>query len=183
MTDDSFWSEYGQSFCGPSAMDALLQEDTLEDGGNSQAVRELFYPKEEPEFPAGMRVKFKTTLDSLLSYSDPPTPNLEGTVVLVKSGSGKNTMDGKHVFVHWDDGKFRPTLKKHLRLSSQKKQAKGVAFRIANLSSLAQTFRSASNGDELVHKATRDLWSFHQGNDGQYVIERLFNNDGSPIKV
>jgi len=36
--------------------------------------------------------------------------------------------------------------------------------------------------DELVHKATKDLWSFRE-DGGQFVIERLFNDSGDPLKV
>jgi len=41
---------------------------------------------------------------------------------------------------------------------------------------------SSGNNDELVHKATKDLWSFHQDGDN-YVIERLFDETGEPLKV
>jgi hypothetical protein len=34
---------------------------------------------------------------------------------------------------------------------------------------------------DLVHKATQDLWSFRKDGD-QYVIERMFDGNGEPLK-
>ena len=40
----------------------------------------------------------------------------------------------------------------------------------------------AGRVEELVHKATKDLWSFKKDGDN-YVIERLFDESGNPLKV
>lgn len=58
----------------------------------------------------------------------------------------------------------------------------------------AETIRTASLGDltdflkvadgHLVHKSTRDLWSFSKDADsGDFVVSRLFDDDGNPLKV
>lgn len=55
--------------------------------------------------------------------------------------------------------------------------------RVARLGDLTQFFSSSRTAsDTLVHKATKDLWSLKKdGSD--YVIERLFDDSGSPLKV
>ena len=51
---------------------------------------------------------------------------------------------------------------------------------MASLGDLTDFLRVAD--DTLVHRSTKDLWSFRQ--DGaEYVIERLFDTDGDPIKA
>jgi hypothetical protein len=51
------------------------------------------------------------------------------------------------------------------------------------LGDLTQFFSSSRTAsDTLIHKATKDLWSLKKdGSD--YVIERLFDDSGSPLKV
>ena len=50
------------------------------------------------------------------------------------------------------------------------------------LISRAGDYEPESNDEELVHKATDDLWSFSKGDDG-YVISRLFDETGDPLKA
>jgi hypothetical protein len=38
------------------------------------------------------------------------------------------------------------------------------------------------NAETLVHRSTQDLWTIRKEADGDYYIERLFQDDGSPIK-
>lgn len=38
------------------------------------------------------------------------------------------------------------------------------------------------SADTLIHKSERDLWSLKKEADGQYFIERLFDDNGEPIK-
>jgi hypothetical protein len=53
------------------------------------------------------------------------------------------------------------------------------SIRVASLGDLTEFLRVAN--DTLVHKSTKDLWSFRR--DGtDYVIERLFDSEGEPLK-
>ena len=177
-------------FCGTTAaMDSLLQGTSLGDVHSSvmrgltdsgRMANALSLPVE-----AGTRVKFVANLGSVLTYDDIPGDGVEGTVVKVKSAVGKLTAHEGRVFVHWDDGQFRSILAEHLRPASHNKRvARSFAFRASTLGNLSDIFRLATSspGDELVHKATKDLWSFRQ-DQGGYVIERLFQEDGVPLKV
>lgn len=51
--------------------------------------------------------------------------------------------------------------------------------RIASLSQLKPFIRLSA--ETLVHKSQRDLWAIKQEGGGM-VIERLFNDDGNPVK-
>jgi len=52
---------------------------------------------------------------------------------------------------------------------------------VSDLGDLSMFFNSTSRVDELVHKATKDLWAVKQ-TGGQYVIQRLFNDNGEPLR-
>lgn len=53
--------------------------------------------------------------------------------------------------------------------------------RISSLKDLKGFTRIAS--DTLIRKAEKDLWSLKQTGDGDWVIERLFDDDGNPLTV
>lgn len=131
---------------------------------------------------AGTRVEFTGGMGEILSYKDPPDPKARGTVVSVKSASGDVTSHNGKVFVEWDDGQFRSIHAEHLRLAKgqQKRQAvEPHRMRVASLGDLTEFLKLAN--DTLIHKSTRDLWSFRQ-DGGDYVIERLFDDQGEPLK-
>jgi hypothetical protein len=44
-------------------------------------------------------------------------------------------------------------------------------------------FKVAEDSNDLVHKATQDLWSCQQSENGAVVISRLFDETGEPLKV
>jgi len=56
----------------------------------------------------------------------------------------------------------------------------GGKVKVASLGDLSSFFRISNN--TLVHKAERDLWRISEDN-GQIVIQRLFDPDSNPIKV
>lgn len=133
---------------------------------------------------AGTRVQFIANAGSVLAYDDPPTPNESGVVVAVKSASGKITSHNGVVFAKWADGKVRAIHAEHLRLASGRVRTTTAAtankIRVASLGDLSEFLRFGS--DTLVHKATKDLWKVHK--DGsEFVIERLFAENGAPLKV
>lgn len=128
----------------------------------------------------GTRVYFANNLGAVLAYPSPPEGGSQGTVVVVKSASGNITaMDGL-VFVKWDTGEFLPIHSEHLRLAKGI-PAKDFVRRVASFGDLSD-FMKAGTKDELVHKATKDLWALRK-EGGEYVIERLFDDKGSPLKV
>lgn len=188
-----FWDEMQNAFVASSSLDDHLQGKPLE-GDFYTSVRELTEKERKHKslrlpVEAGTRVRFIANLGSVLTYPDVPGDGVEGTVVTVRSANGDVTHDDEKVFVVWDDGKFRPIFAEHLRKAkSNKRQASAVRIVTSDLDSLAHFFAPAMGvlgieaGDDLVHKATKDLWSFKQ-DGGNFVIERLFDETGEPLKV
>ena len=175
------------AFVVASSIDDVLQEKTI-DGPQTASIRNLTdkmraanalpIPQE-----AGTRVRFVANLGSILTYPEVPGDGLIGTVVTVKTADGNVTSHEGKVFVLWDDGKFRPIFAEHLRFAkTPNKQASSFRRVVADLGDLSGFFMQASSRDELVHKSTKDLWAVKKNGDG-YVIERLFNEDGEPLKV
>lgn len=131
---------------------------------------------------AGTRVAFKANLGSVLAYADVPHPACEGTVVTVKTANGPATHQGSDVFVLWDDSKFRVIRAEHLKPGAPRKTATNYRMVVSDLGDLSSFFTMAKVGDDLVHKATKDLWSV-QKDGGNFVINRLFDDTGKPLKV
>ena len=172
----AFHSNVVDEFLGGEKMASAMSMHDLTDKG--RAARAEGLPKE-----AGTRVSFIEHIGSLLTYDDIPPKGLQGTLVTVRTAMGDTTNLDGNVFVLWDDGKLRGIRAEHLRLAPASKQASSVRMRVANVTSIADFF-SASTGraDELIHKATKDLWSLKTDGDA-FVIERLFNESGDPLKV
>lgn len=136
---------------------------------------------------AGTRVALKYNTGSVLAYTDVPDRGVGGTVVTVRTSSGDLTSYGGGVFVAWDDGVFRTIHAEHLQ-EAPADHAVRVAGpnpvrRVVNgFGDLSDFFKVAGHDGDLVHKATKDLWSV-QKEGNQYAIVRLFKDDGQPLKV
>ena len=184
MSDD-FWNDLllGQQSRTASSLDSHLAGMNADNSGmrgltdDGRASAGLALP-----VSAGTRVKFETNIGSVLSYPDPPAPNTEGTVVMVRTAEGDLTSQCGMVFVKWDDGRFMEMDREHLRGASAHKTASSFVKRATTLGDLTW-FLSYGSSNELVYKATKDLWSFEKGDGGEYVISRLFAETGDPIKV
>jgi len=97
---------------------------------------------------------------------------------------GTTTHHEGQVFVKWDSGDFGSFYPKDLLPASARTRTSSGDFRrvVASLSDLDDFLRVASTGSDLIHKATKDLWSLKKDEEG-YAIERLFDNTGNPLKV
>lgn len=187
--DDDFWNDLtlGQQSRTASSLDTYLsgREEELARAGlraltdKGRAANALSIPA-----PVGKRVSFITNIGSVLSYPDPPAPDTEGTVVMVRTAEGDQTgLDGM-VFVKFDDGRFMAMHPEHLRSASpNRKMARGFVRRVASLGDLTGFLRWGNDEHELVHKATRDLWRCETDENGGVVISRLFDDTGEPLRV
>lgn len=103
-----------------------------------------------------------------------PAQGTKGTVVAVNTMSGRKTaMDGQ-VFVKWDNSnKITQAPLTNVRLASK---------RVSSLEGFYVVAGTNLEG-ELVHRSSKDLWSVKLGEDGKYDIERLFDDNGEPLKV
>jgi hypothetical protein len=132
--------------------------------------------------PSGTRVAFRYNTGSVLGYDNIPDRGVHGTVVLVKMSSGSDTSHDGMVFVKWDDGVFRPIHAQHLkRAKTKSKKAFNIRFETSDLMKVALHFE-ASTPEELIHRSSKDLWRL-KNSKGKFVIERLFDEKGEPLKV
>lgn len=178
--DDDFWDELKAGYHKASSLDEHL-------GGMapSESVRSLTDKIREamglplPVDP-GARVRFAGNLGAVLTYDTPPASGSQGTVVTVRTASGDATSLDGLVFVKWDSGPFLPVHREHLRLA-EARSSREFQRRVASIGDLSD-FLKAGSADELVHKATKDLWALRK-EGGEFVIERLFDASGKPLKV
>lgn len=187
MSMNDFFDDYHGMFATETGMDSVITGGSEPEPTTLRASVGL--KEGDPvvgSVDAGTQVKFAQTLQSMIAYADPPPVDGVGTVVLVKTSSGPRTGTGDgRVFSIWNDGVFRAVQARHLTVSSAGKNrtANAYAMRVADLGSVSGVFKqSAASADELIHKATKDLWSVREG-DGGFVIERLFDGEGQPVKV
>lgn len=185
-----FWEEMQGAFSVESAIDHHLSERKIGDDHSTALQRLTERYRNENALPlpqeAGARVQFQANLGAVLTYENSPADLMEGTVVTVRTAVGDATHYKEQVMVLWDDGKFRPIFAQHLRSApGSNKKASSVRIVASSLGDISALFSQASGGrvDELVHHATKDLWSFKQNDEGQFVIERLFDESGEPLKV
>lgn len=165
----NFWDRMTQSMGNPCAGYSFSQASGQE------------APVLNRTYKAGQRVRLIESAETFLMYSKPPAATTHGTVVMVKTSSGKATTTNGFASVQWDDGQFLPVHVSHLQGLTSKRASK-YAYELGNSSLLDQFLKVAGQEDELVHKASRDLWAIEQ--DGQQVrIMRLFSETGTPLKV
>ena len=156
------------------------QMDDFLKGRSKKASKRSFGPRPR-KLEAGERVRFAGGLESVFSYPNPPAPGESGSVVLVRTASGDTTCVGPGVFIKWDSRDVAELMDpRHLLAgSATDKTANTVSMRLAGVGDLADFVR---HGDDLVHKATKDLWALRKDGD-DFVIERLFEEEGGPLKV
>ncbi|MBD3261312.1 MAG: hypothetical protein GF334_06440 [Candidatus Altiarchaeales archaeon] len=153
-----------------SSMDKMISDET---------DYEKLASEEDLPWKSGTRVAFINSVEALFTYEDCPNPDAQGTVITVRTASGDRTANDGQVFVLWDDGKFRGVFQQHLKPLFGQKQANTVRMRVKTSMDLDGFLRC---GSDLVHKATKDLWALKQEGD-EFVIERLFQDTGEPLKV
>jgi hypothetical protein len=110
-----------------------------------------------------------------------PKRGSKGTVVSVLTPIGDRTSYDGDTFVKWDgESKISRISSEFIRTASKK---------VANLDDFVMMGSNASlqmwaaQESELVHKSSKDLWSVKLSEDGSFEVERLFDDNGSPLKV
>lgn len=186
-----FWnsiikSPFYKATCGKEASGSVFASASRPiEGSHYTSMRKLTEHEKHKRciktYESGQRVLFAGTLGSMLSYDNPPPVEASGTIVTVRTAYGDTTMHNGMVFVKWDTGQFGAYSPIHL-YSSKMKQASNTKLKVASLGDLSGYFASSSKEGELVHKATKDIWSFKESDDG-YVIEKLFDDSGEPLKI
>jgi hypothetical protein len=133
--------------------------------------------------PSGTRVAFDGKLSSLLAYPVPPERGDIGTVVMVRTAMGDTTEHNGMVFVKFDGGRFMGVHRAHLvSAPTVTRTANAYRMNVTAMGDLTDFLKSAGGGDDLIHKSSKDLWKLSKS-DGEFVIERLFDETGKPLKV
>ena len=177
-------SAVDQRLAGKGFGEAFEGVRALTDKGREAAALEL-------PVASGTKVSFKGTLGSYRSMDDPPAPGVSGEVVTVRSAGGDVTSHEGLVFVKWADGKFRPVHAEFLtavptrpltaaEMGSLAFSAGNVRMHAASLGDLTSFLKVAEG--TLIHKSTKDLWTFNKDADGNLLVERLFDGNGDPLK-
>jgi len=74
-----------------------------------------------------------------------------------------------------EEAKQQTEMKKELK---SLKSARRI--RVSSLGDLTQFLKRADG--KLIHKSTNDLWSYSKDADGNFLVERLFDGNGEPLK-
>ena len=70
--------------------------------------------------------------------------------------------------------------KKALKALHKSLGKKASVIRVASLGDLTQFLKRADG--KLVHKSTNDLWSYSKDADGNFLVSRLFDDEGEPLR-
>ncbi len=89
----------------------------------------------------------------------------------------------------WDDFRFafKGSLREYIKQTTgdwsygNPRLARVRRFRTASLGDLSGFLKMADG--TLIHKSTKDLWSFKKDADGGLTVERMFDADGKPLKA
>lgn len=181
--DQSFWGhlENGGFYKGASEGDAISSFLNGE-GGDVHRLTNHF-KKNNPlvkQLKSGSRVGMSQNTGTLLTYDFLPRHDEHGTIVKVRTSEGDTISHEGRFFVKWDSGELTAVLPEHLELRHQK-LASSVRINVRTAFDL-NDFMKSSSDNELVHKASRDLWKMSLEGD-QVIIERLFDEEGDPLKV
>lgn len=166
------------SFQKTSSMDAVLETKISEitDRGRKNKTKAL-------NFEDGMRVVAHTN-NGVVIPGQLPRAGTKGTVVSVKTATGDVvSLDGE-VFVRFDGRNNIDRIPAaFLRVASMKVSSLDEHFIVLSGPNLSASFMSQAGESTLVHKSTQDLWSMKVSDDGSFDVERLFDDNGNPLKV
>jgi len=174
------WDDDEISFIGnakTASMDAVLNtkiSDLTDSGKRAKRI----------SFKEGTRVVVNTN-NGVVIPTQVPLSGTKGTIVAVKTATGDVTSMGGEVFVKFDTrgSKIDRVPSEFLQIASMKVSSLDEHFILLSGPSLMAHSLFAEDKTALVHKSTKDLWSVKLAEDGSYEIERLFDDDGNPLKV
>jgi len=157
-----------------SGMDAVLSTNMIDLVSRKNK-------KEAATFKEGSRVVAFTN-NGVIIPGQLPSSGTKGTVVAVETVNGATTHLGNDIFIKFDGrNKIDNVPSEFLKLASMKVSSLDEHFIILSGPSLMSHI--ASEDTALVHKSTKDLWSVKVSEDGSYEVERLFDDNGNPLKA
>jgi len=178
----SFIDDFSFSSSKTSSLDECLNTPSV--SALVDRTREKLSSEKVKDFVEGVRVVANTN-NGLLIPNDLPISGTKGTVVKVRTASGEVTHFEKGIFIQWDGkgDKVHCVSPDFLRIASKKVAGLEDFIVLSGPSLLSNTMLTGAQSGDLVHKSTKDLWTVKLAEDGTYDIERLFDDDGNPLKV
>lgn len=174
MSDDDFFSGISFASARTSSLDEVMSTEIRNLTTRGKKTKTSSYKE-------GLRV-YAHTNNGLVIPNTLPMSGTKGTIVKVKTANGDVTSYDGGVFVQWDgSSKIHKVDPNFLRVASMK-VSNLDDFIVLSSPSLMITAGADKSG-ELVHIATKDLWSVKLSPEGDYDIERLFDENGDPLKV
>jgi len=164
MNNDDFWTKLASGNTRTvlaGSMDAHLSGKSIDDIFSSRAA----------------------FVEGVLRSSFLPDEVLDGTNLFLTAEKGKYIVHTR--FQKWFASKY---LAKAERVFEEMLLGKlprhhskmASAIRVASLGDLTQFLKRADG--KLIHKSTNDLWSYSKDADGNFLVERLFDDEGEPLK-
>jgi hypothetical protein len=104
--------------------------------------------------------------------------------------SGEGSVPDRIAREFWDDFKwaFRGPLSRYVKETSSRYASRSELplsvsmVRVASLGDLDDFLKLSSDSNTLIHRPTKELWSFKKDADGAFLVERLFDENGQPLK-
>ena len=170
-----------------SALDDLLAQRGEDPAARRRVARAAASGVQQVKPPGlyGQPVQVLPSVGFALSARRLPDPKARGSIVCVRVGRREVSAMGRQgFFTAWEDGKFLEMPPDLLARVQGGKYDPALARRVASLDEVVgrEFALSAASPQELIHKATRDLWAF-QNVGGQFQLCRLFDYDGNPLHV
>jgi len=197
----NFWDEI--SFVNDNKTASL--DNSLENTSIYSLTDNARKKKRAASLPAGIKVLANRN-NGLVPPQSLPKHATIGEVISVKTATGNTTeLDGE-VFVRWTGrSKIDRVAKEFLSLALTKKTASYMdnnpdvdfgpavminpeaniftAMEAISMEDFKQAFAmSQGKQADLIHKSAEDLWSIGVDDKGEYDIERLFDDNGEPLK-
>lgn len=185
----NFWESFikNSALNPPSVMDEFLSRGEKRANASVQELTDKYKNSQSLELPVlpGTKVAFVASIESMMGVRHPPADGATGTTVMIRSASyGDITSLQDFVFVKWDHGGFSQMDRRYLRKVTGTKTASEDYVKFAYPGSdFSQFLKVSADSDDLVHKATQDLWSCKKGQNGEVILSRLFDETGEPLKV
>ncbi len=119
--------------------------------------------------------------EGVLRSSFLPDEVLDGTKLFLTAEKGKYIVHTR--FQKWFASKNLAKAERvfeEMLLGKLPRSKMAFPIRVASLGDLTQFLKRADG--KLIHKSTNDLWSYSKDADGNFLVERLFDDEGEPLK-
>lgn len=125
----------------------------------------------------GTRVKLSSSIESMLMY-----PNIGGDVFGTIVRPKRDPSSQRTAFVKWDNGDIFEMENRYLSRVGEGINGNYIKLggKLSN-STMSDFVKSTKTDGGVIHLSTNDLWGVRK-QGSEFVLERMFDNNGFPIK-